>query len=141
MSRFRHLSETFLPENLGEHCQKWPAGKTDAEINEPTSEREVIATTPPPPKKKKRERESRPQDILGYTDGSVRSKVLRSLRPYLREQSQGPVRVGFHLSSKVRPPTVQCSDSAAYTQYSLNLHLDNGGRSRLPCPPFDCFKR
>ena len=31
-NRFRRLYETFLPENLGKHCQEWSAGKTESEI-------------------------------------------------------------------------------------------------------------
>ena len=42
-----------LPENLGRHCQKWPAGKADSEI------RQLI------------QENSKPQVLIVYTDGSV----------------------------------------------------------------------
>ena len=43
----------FLPENLGRHCQEWPAGKVDSKI------RQLI------------QKNSKPQDLIVYTDGSV----------------------------------------------------------------------
>ena len=52
-NRFRHLYETLLPENLGRQCREWPAGKTDSEI------RILI------------QENSKPQDLIVYTDGSV----------------------------------------------------------------------
>ena len=52
-NRFRSLCETLLSENLGKHCQKWPAGKTESEIKLLIQEN------------------SKPQDLIVYTDGSV----------------------------------------------------------------------
>ena len=34
LNQFWLLYETLLPENLGKHCQKWPAGKTELEMLE-----------------------------------------------------------------------------------------------------------
>ena len=44
---------TLLPENLGKHCREWPAGKTESEIKLLIQEN------------------SKPQDLIVYTDGSV----------------------------------------------------------------------
>ena len=52
-NRFQHLYETLLPENLGRHCREWPAGKADSEIRHLVQEN------------------SKPQDLIVYTDGSV----------------------------------------------------------------------
>ena len=52
-NRQRRLSETFLPENLLMDCRKWPAGKTESEIKLLIQEN------------------SKPQDLIVYTDGSV----------------------------------------------------------------------
>ena len=52
-NRFRHLYETFLPENLGRHCQEWSAGRTESKIKLLIQEN------------------SKPQDLIMYTDGSV----------------------------------------------------------------------
>ena len=52
-NQFRRLYETFLPENVGDHCREWPAGKTKSEIKVLIQEN------------------SKPQDIIMYTDGSV----------------------------------------------------------------------
>ena len=52
----RHLYETLLPENLGRHCREWPAGKADSEI------RQLI------------QENSKPQDLIVYTGGSVTKK-------------------------------------------------------------------
>ena len=72
-TRSRHLYETLLPENLGQHCREWPAGKTESEIKLLIQEN------------------SKPQDLIVYTDGSV-----------TKDQSGGA-----SLSSKVRVPSLK----------------------------------
>ena len=52
-NRFRRLFETLLSENLGKHCREWPAGKTESEI------------------KLLNQENSKPQDLIEHTDGSV----------------------------------------------------------------------
>ena len=52
-NRFRRLYETLLPENLGKQCREKPAGKTEPEIKLLIREN------------------SKPQDLIVYTDGSV----------------------------------------------------------------------
>ena len=47
------LYETLLPENLGKHRREWPASKTESEIKLLIQEN------------------SKPQDLIVYTDGSV----------------------------------------------------------------------
>ena len=42
-----------MPENLGKHCRKWPADKTESEMTLLIQEN------------------SRPQDLIVHTDGSV----------------------------------------------------------------------
>ena len=69
-NRFRRLYE-ILPENLRKHYRKWPVGKTESEIKLDIQEN------------------SKPQDLIVYTDGSV------------TKTSQG----GASLSSKVRLPS------------------------------------
>ena len=49
----KHLYETLKPDNLGRHCREWPTGQTNAEIQT------II------------EQNSKPQDVIIYTDGSV----------------------------------------------------------------------
>ena len=49
-NRFRRLCETLMPENLGKHCREWPAGKTVKLLIEENS---------------------KPQDLIVYSDGSV----------------------------------------------------------------------
>ena len=48
-----HLCDTLLPENLGEHCWEWPAGKMESEIKLLTWGNSKL------------------QDLTVYTDGSV----------------------------------------------------------------------
>ena len=50
---FKPYYKTLLSENLGTHCHEWPAGKTDAEA-------QMLV-----------EANSKPYDIVIYTDGSV----------------------------------------------------------------------
>ena len=50
--------ETLLPENLGDHCREWPAGKTESKIKLLIQEN------------------SKPQDLIVYTDGSVTKDQL-----------------------------------------------------------------
>ena len=50
---FKPYYKTLLSENLGTHCRKWPAGKTNAEV-------QMLV-----------EANSKPHDIVIYTDGSV----------------------------------------------------------------------
>ena len=57
-NRFRRLFVTLLPENLGKHCREWPAGKTESEI------KFLI------------EENSKPQDLILYTDGSVTKDLM-----------------------------------------------------------------
>ena len=52
-NRFRHLYEKLLPENLRRHCREWPTGKADSEIKQLIQEN------------------SKPQDLIVYSDGSV----------------------------------------------------------------------
>ena len=52
-SSLDHLYQVILPENLGRHCREWPAGKTEADI------------------KLLIEENSKPHDLVIYTDGSV----------------------------------------------------------------------
>ena len=52
-NRFRRLYETLLPKNLGKHCRERPAGKTESEVKLLIQEN------------------SKPQDLIVYTDGSV----------------------------------------------------------------------
>ena len=52
-NRFRHLYKTLLPENLRKHCEEWLAGKTESEIR-------LLS-----------EENSKLQDLIVYTDGSV----------------------------------------------------------------------
>ncbi len=52
-NRFRRLYETLLPDNLGKHYREWPASKTESEIKLLIQEN------------------SKPQDLIVYTDGSV----------------------------------------------------------------------
>ena len=71
-NRFRRLNE-ILPEILRKHYRKWPVGKTDSEIKLDIQEN------------------SKPQDLIVYTDGSV------------TKTSQG----GASLSRKVRLPPMK----------------------------------
>ena len=50
---FKPCYETLLPKNLGMHCREWPAGKANAEV-------QTLV-----------EANSKPYDIMIYTDGSV----------------------------------------------------------------------
>ena len=50
---FKPYYKTLLSENLGTHCREWPAGKTNAEV-------QMLV-----------EANSKPHDIVIYTDGSV----------------------------------------------------------------------
>ena len=52
-NRFRRLYETLLPEIVGKHCREWPAGKANSEVKLLIQEN------------------SKPQDLIVYTDGSV----------------------------------------------------------------------
>ena len=100
-NRFWHLCETLLLGNLGlRHCREWPAGKTESEIKLLLQEN------------------SKSQDLIVYTDGSV-----------IKDQS------GWGFSVKQGVTTIR-GDSAAYT-VSLNRQLENGGESSHPCPPLD----
>ena len=53
VNRFLRLYKTLLPENLWQHCWEWPAGITESEIKLLIQEN------------------SRPQNLIVYTDGSV----------------------------------------------------------------------
>ena len=50
---FKPYYKTLLSENLGTHCREWPAGKTNAEV-------QMLV-----------EANSKPHDIVIYTDGAV----------------------------------------------------------------------
>ena len=50
---FKPYYKTLLSENLGRHCREWPAGKANTEVQMPV------------------EANSKPHDIVIYTDGSV----------------------------------------------------------------------
>ena len=50
---FKPYYKTLLSENLGKHCQEWPAGKASAEV-------QMLV-----------EANSKPHDTVIYTDGSV----------------------------------------------------------------------
>ena len=52
-NRFLRLYKTLLPENFRQHCREWPAGITESGIKLLIQEN------------------SRPQDLIVYTDGSV----------------------------------------------------------------------
>ena len=84
-NRFRRLYETLLPENLGKRCREWPAGKTESEIKLLIQEN------------------SKPQDLIAYTDGSV-----------TKDQS------GWGLTVKPGATTIH-EDSAAYTVSASSL--------------------
>ena len=84
-NRFRRLYETLLPENLGKRCREWPAGKTESEIKLLIQEN------------------SKPQDLIAYTDGSV-----------TKDQS------GWGLTVKPGATTIH-EDSAAYTVSTSSL--------------------
>ena len=53
---FKPYYETLLSENLGTHCREWPAGKANAEV-------QLLV-----------EANSKPHDMIIYTDGSVTSE-------------------------------------------------------------------
>ena len=52
-AEFKPCYKTLLSENLGTHCHGWPAGKANAEV-------QILV-----------EANSKPHDIMIYTDGSV----------------------------------------------------------------------
>ena len=52
-AEFKPYYETLLPENLGKHCREWPAGKANAGLHTLV------------------EANSKPHDIVTYTNGSV----------------------------------------------------------------------
>ena len=54
--KFKPYYKTLLSENLGTHCREWPAGKTNAKV-------QMLV-----------EANSKPHDIVIYTDGSVTVK-------------------------------------------------------------------
>ena len=86
-NRFRRLYETLLPENLGKYCREWPAGKPESEIKLLIQEN------------------SKPQDLIVYTDDSV-----------TKDQS------GWGFTDKQGATTIHKNSAA-------NLQLDNGSRS------------
>ena len=58
--QFKPYYESLLPENLGTHCREWPAGKASSEV-------QMFV-----------EANSKPHDIVIYTDGSVTRSVWGS---------------------------------------------------------------
>ena len=87
-NRFQRLCETLLPENLGKHCREWPAGKTESEIKLLIQEN------------------SKPQDLIVYTDDSV-----------TKDQS------GWGFTVK-QGATIIHEDSAAYTVSTFTLTME-----------------
>ena len=63
------LHQVALHPNLGRHCREWPAGKTEAEI------RQLI------------EENSKPHDLVIYTDGAVEEKANKSGWGYTVKQN------------------------------------------------------
>ena len=87
-NRFQRLYETLLPHNLGKHCREWPAGKTESEIKLHIQEN------------------SKPQDLIVYTDGSVS-----------KDQSE------WDFTVKQGATTIR-EDSAAYTVSTSSLTME-----------------
>ena len=87
-NRFRRLYETLLPENLGKYCREWPAGKPESEIKFLNQEN------------------SKPQDLIVYTDD-----------PVTKDQS------GWGLTLKQGATTIH-EDSAAYMVSSSSLTME-----------------
>ena len=87
-NRFQRLYETLLPENLAKHCREWPAGKTESEIKLLIQEN------------------SKPQDLIVYTDDSV-----------TKDQS------GWGFTVK-QGATIIHEDSAVYTVSTFTLTME-----------------
>ena len=87
-NRFQRLYETLLPENLAKHCREWPAGKTESEIKLLIQEN------------------SKPQDLIVYTDDSV-----------TKDQS------GWGFTGKKGATTIH-EDCAAYTISTSSLTME-----------------
>ena len=87
-NRFRYLYGTILQENLEKHCQEWPAGKPESEIKLLTEEN------------------SKPQDLIVYTDGTVTKH-----------------RSGWGFTVKQVATTIH-EDSAAYTVSTSSLTME-----------------
>ena len=86
--RCRRFYETLLPENLAKHCREWPAGKTESEIKLLIQEN------------------SKPQDLIVYTDDSV-----------TKDQS------GWGFTVK-QGATIIHEDSAVYTVSTFTLTME-----------------